>query len=479
MASSRLAKLLTQSLSISPDAARKRISRLKSPVLRFPIRILPRGESFLYLKDQRTSESFWNLLHAALRETNSVYGFAIDAILARGGAVPENEFSIVSGAPEAMKKQVPSIAVLESLLRAGVLEHTSDKILGSCISIRPYAIGSPDFNEVRTRRLVEGVVLDAIREWIRKLGIGSFNSVAVRGDERERKVGPFGWDLTAPSYLQPLKRSNGYPGFVVADVFVGDFLNEFQVRYFVRKAQLVRTIPAPVLPILVSDGYDASATRYGKSNGVLMATPENLFGSKVGKSLKELTQTLRNAGAVAATDPKKLANLCNDLMAIEGTAGNLRGILFELIAAYLARNQASSIDVGVPARDPKTGRTSDIDVLQVRSRNHSVCIECKGKAPGSILTLDEVEGWLDRVPIFRNHLRSEQRFRDSELSFELWTSAHFSEDALKKLMEESSNRTRTKIAWRDGSSVSELARNTKEKSIRLALDSHFLNHPLS
>jgi hypothetical protein len=153
--------------------------------------------------------------------------------------------------------------------------------------------------------------------------------------------------------------------------------------------------------------------------------------------------------------------------------------LFELIAAYLARNEASSVDVGVTATDPNTGKTSDIDVLQVRSRSLSVCIECKGKAPGGILTLDEVERWLDRIPIYRNHLRREQRFHNSELNFELWTTAKIANDALCKLREERNRRRKTKLAWRDGNSVAKLASSVKETAIRRALDNHFLKHPLS
>ena len=265
-------------------------------------------------------------------------------------------------------------------------------------------------------------MLDAVREWVRKLGIGSFDKVRIRGEEGERFVGPFSWDLTAPSYLAPMKREAGQPGFVAADVFVGLTLDEFEIRYFTRKAQLVKaSIRSRVLPILIADGFTPQALREGKSAGAMMATPTNLFGQRVAEGLRELVRTLRNAAAVAATDPARLARLVELLSEIEGAAGNLRGVLFELIVAHLARLTASSVDIGVTAKDRKTGKTADIDVFSVQSKAACICIECKGKGPGGEVTAEEVDAWLTRIPTFRAHIVQQDRFREANQSFELWT----------------------------------------------------------
>ena len=480
MRAAQVADRLRSRFGTSPEAARKRISRARPPIRRFPVQLLPKGESFLYLQDQRRSGPFWGPFQEALRATNSIYGYAIDALSARGGAIQVDEFPVVSGAPKAMKRQVSSSRLLETLVIAGVFKETNDPGLGACIEIIQEELGFPDFDDVRARRIAEGVVLDALREWVRKLGIGSYNAVAVRGDDSLRLVGPFKWDLTAPCYLLPFMRPGAKPGFVVADVFVGSFLNKYQIRYFVRKAQMVKAaIPAQVLPMLVADGYSKAAIQEGKGAGVLMATPTNLFGQRVGEALQDLVHTLRNAAATAATDPKALVDLVESLLEIEGVAGNLRGILFELIAAHLARLDANSIDLGIAARDPATGRTADIDVLKVRSRGTCTCIECKGKGPGGIVTLQEIEDWLRRIPTFRAHLRQEQRFRESELSFEFWTTGEFAADALEKLKEEKRQRKRSPIDWYDGRAVSKMAGRAKEKAIRVALDNHFLRHPLT
>lgn len=204
--------------------------------MRFPVPLLPKRENFLYLEDQRTDEYFWTRFYEALRETKLIYGIAIDGLVARGGVVAAEEFAVISGAPKAMKKQVWADTLLNTLVAAGIARRGSVEGVGDCVYISRFEICDPDTGGFRARRLTEGIALDALREWIRKLGIGSYDAIAIRGDGTERLVGSFYWDLTAPSYLQAL-RQEGMPGFVAADVFI-DHLNQYEVRYFVRKMQL-------------------------------------------------------------------------------------------------------------------------------------------------------------------------------------------------------------------------------------------------
>ena len=471
---------MQEKFGISSDAARKRISRIQLPIQKFPIQLLPKGERFLYLEDQRKSEYFWTNFQTALRDTGSIYGLAIDSLVARGGVIPSDEFAVISGAPLAMKGQVAVNRVLDTMIEADIVRRANYLNVGDCVTINQYALGSSDFAGYRARRLAEGIVLGATREWMRKLGIASYNKISIRGEETDQMVGQFKWDLTAPSYLQPLKRDGGKPGFVASDVFVDRVLSEFDIRYFIRKVELLRaSVPSRVLPILIADGFDRPALIAGKRVGVMMATPSNLFGKRIGTALQTLIQTLNNAAAIAAANPAKLANLVEDLSEIEGTAGNLRGVLFELIVAYLARIDAVSIDLAIQARDPDTGKSAEIDVLKIPSKAACVCIECKGKGPSGEVALEEVEDWLRRIPTFRAHLRKQDRFRETQHSFELWTTGTFAPDALVKLQYEKTRRTKSPIAWKDGRAVSEVAKRAKEKAIRIALDSHFLKHPLS
>lgn len=476
--SSLAAKYLQEKHGLSATAARQRISRAAKPIVKFPVPLLPKREAFLYLLKDRNSERFWNNFLRDLRETNSVYGAAIDGLLARGGTVRKDEFAVISGAPIAQKGQVAAERVAERLIAAGFMTRVDipDNVYTIAYSIGP-TVGTTD---LRPRDLAEKVMLDAVREWARKLGMASYNSIAVRGDDHLRQVGPFVWDMTGPSYLLPLRSGEAQPGFLVADVFADGVLDEFNIRYFIRKAQMSKAAlkGAGVFPLLVAEGFTGAALTYGHRAGVVMATPATLFGNRVASALRGLLDTLQNAAAMVSGNPAKLESLIQELTAIEGAAGSLRGILFHLLCAHLARRDAKSIDIGIPAY--ADGKSADIDILKIEHQSATcTLIECKGKNPGGILQVDEVETWLSRLPTFNGYLRNHMFLREAKRTFEIWTSGTFSAEALEVLKREKAARTRYPIDWKDGSQILELARAGKEKAITDSLYEHFLRHPLS
>src|SRR5438105_575590 len=119
--SSLVAEYLQQQHGLNADAARKRLSRVAKPVVRFPIPLLPKREAFLYRLSDRNSERFWTNFHRDLRATNSVYGAALDGVLARGGTIRKDDFPVISGAPIAQKGQVSAQHVASRLESAGFL----------------------------------------------------------------------------------------------------------------------------------------------------------------------------------------------------------------------------------------------------------------------------------------------------------------------------------------------------------------------
>lgn len=468
---------------LSREAARKRLSRVRAPVRAFPVPLFPKGTRFMYLEDQRGDERFWEAMQRALRDSNSVFGMALDGVLARQGAVTEKDFAVISGATvHKVKKQVLAETVLKRLVEADLLKISppSDERV---VTIGPMALGRADTDGIKARGIAEGIILDGLREWARRIGAASFNKIWIRGEPDLEPIQQFQFDLAGPSYLMSLRRGKGAMGFLVADVFSTGLLNEFEIRYFIRKARALHASlsGATVLPILVADGFTGPALTAGHSAGILMATPETLFGPAVGAGLRSLVETLTRAAAYASSDtPDRLIGLINSLSAIEGRAGNLRGTLFELMAAYLARRDAVSIDMGVRAADPQTGTKADIDVLKV-TEHHAECvaIECKGREPGGVVSGEEVGDWLKRIATITRYLRDQDRFREAAISHELWTSGEFAPDALARLQAEKLKRKKFPISWKTGKEVLALARKHKEKAMADALEQHFVGHPIS
>lgn len=483
----KVAEWLVYQEKISPDAARKRLEsgRLPAQVKSFPVRLLPKGERFLYLEEQRKEERFWPLFHQAMRDTKSIYGAALDGLIARSGIVTQSEFDVISGAAALpLKGQVMSKNVAETLKMAGAIRQIQFEDRACWVTTRD-AICTPDYIGFRARLLTENILLDGLREWVRKMGFASFNQVFIRGDNDRKPVGPYLFDLAGPSYLLPVKSQGKQPGYFVADVFIGCVLDEYLIQYFLRKTStlhgLLRRNGGGLLPVLVADGFTSSALNQGHAAGILLTTPKELFGYRVATSIASLLTTLRDTAAYASAEsPERLTRLIEDLADIEGASGNLRGILFELLSAYLARRTAASIDMGVKATDPGTGKTADIDILSISPQaSHCLAIECKGRRPGGTVTLPEVEDWIRRLPIFIAHLRTHPQFREAKLRFEIWTSGSFEPDAVELLELEKIKRIKNPIAWKDGNDVLRVALDGKEKAIANALRVHFLRHPLS
>lgn len=463
-------------------AARQRVSRARPPVFSFPLRLLPKREAFLYLHGQRNSEQFWNNFMRDLRTSGSVYGAAIDAISARGGMVTKEGFRVVSGAPILpIKGQLSVDVVAQTLIKSSFMKEVEDAEHGTCYLLQP-SLHARGFGNMRARMLAEGVLLDGVREWARHIGMAGFNSIRIRGDTNLKPIGPFAFDLAGPSYLLPLQGPGSKPGFLVADAFAEGMLDEGEVQYFIRKARMLKSTlqDIGVMSILIAEGFTGAAIKTGHAAGIMLATPKDLFGRRVGAAMATLMETLKNAAAYAATSPERLTSLLDTLIEIEGRAGNLRGIVFELMSGYLARRDAVSIEMGITARDPDTGKTADIDILKIKHQGSEVAaIESKGKIPGGSLSKEEVETWIRKLPTMRAHLRAHPSLREAKQVFEIWTSGTIDPDALDLLKQTKAKWTKSEIGWKDGQDVLALAKDGKEKTIVDALHQHFISHPLA
>jgi hypothetical protein len=91
----------------------------------------------------------------------------------------------------------------------------------------------------------EKILLLAVKEWARQLGVASYDKVLIRDDAAgPPKVGTLLWDVSGPSYLRPMlrrdKEGKPKPGFLVCDVVLGGGEMTVQaVGAFVRKCQLL------------------------------------------------------------------------------------------------------------------------------------------------------------------------------------------------------------------------------------------------
>lgn len=179
-------------------------------------------------------------------------------------------------------------------------------------------------------------------------------------------------------------------------------------------------------------------------------------------------------------NPERIEDLFRRLSAVEGSAGNLRGALFEMLVGHMVRAvEGGSINIGVLVMCPKTGQRAEIDVRRV-SEKRLFIYECKGYQPTSVVQKAEIEEWLTkRIPTINAAHRAEERFGDSTLRFEFWTCGTFHPDAVEVLHKARAATAKYQIDWKDGSAVRSYANNIKAPGIRKVLNEHYLKHPVA
>lgn len=485
--SSDLARQL-EAAGLTPEAARKRISRGVAGVNRLAGLVFPKGVRFFYVESDYNGERYWRALAEAASKASPAYGAALAALEARGGIVPLNQFAVICGSPVRQAGQVSSENVLKRLEAVKLVRRGDVEGVGACVMLGGNGfIGEVDLDGLRPRLITENILLLAVRDWARKLGMASYDRIEVRGvnDELPR-YGTFNWDLCGPSYLAPMVRydkgGKPKPGFLVCDTVSGETIDERAIAAFIRKCKLsasLRNLP-PVMPMLIADRFTREAFRLGKSHGIVMATPYSLFGREVAIGLATLLNTLGKAAAVAVTKPEVITELFDRLGQIEGAAGNLRGALFEMIVAHaVQRDGGGSIDIGLRVKN-NLGFKAEIDVLRAKGAEVR-CYECKGYQPNHLIDAPELKRWLEeKVPGIYQVLRAQERFAAPvQIHFEFWTSGGFTLDAIALLEAAKAKTKRYGIHYLAGADVRKLVAGVNAAGLVKTLDEHYFNHPLT
>lgn len=335
-----LAEELVRRYGVSSTNARQLIKR--STAKRLKGVSFPHRSSFVYLTSQYGSRIFFDRLVEALKSTNHACGFGLAAIWDRGGVLPVDHFKIACGAPKLQSKQVNADMVVEQLLASNLIKRVDIVSIGECVALASFSDEDEQlaFLELNARLKVEAMALNAVRDWARRLGIGSWNQIRVRGEGSIPSAGPNYWDLSAPSYLHPLLGSTGVgtkptPGSFVCDVYLGEPLTLDAAKAFIKKCRNVRGFSkvAPILQMFLAESYESDAVRAIRANGAIAATLDSLLGTDVAQALHELASVLK-ATAVRLGSPEKIDVLFNALGKIEGAEGTKPFTCWDLIAPF-------------------------------------------------------------------------------------------------------------------------------------------------
>jgi hypothetical protein len=474
---------LVEQFGMTSAAARKRVSRVGGDVRRLAGITFPRRARFLYLQQQFGSPWFWGRLIEVLLEARSSYGYALAALRQHGSIIPARQFAIICGAPIKQAKQLSPDTIYQRLNEAGLLTKMTISGVGECVALAQ----AQDYYEanaelMRARLITEDILLAAVQDWLKKLGIVSYGKVAVRSGEVLPKVGTFVWDLSAPSYLGHMVRQGAdgkpKPGFVACDAYIGEEMTVAGVMPFLRKCVTLRSLRkvGPCMQLLVANRFDHDAFQLLKQYGVIPATPANLFGEEVAEALSQLTSVLHKA-ALSVIDPAQFDELFSKLGKIEGAAIQLRGTLFEYLSADIARKTiAPDVKMNRVFKVPGTGEAEG-DVVAVREHQAITVIECKGYSPRATIPDALFERWLQRnVPIFYSGIKEHPDWKKLDVRFEFWATAPLSTKsmALFTAAQKTVKPTRYSLGLRLGPDIHALCKKIKDPSLLIAVEKHFM-----
>ncbi len=470
---------------ISSQAARKRVERAEGIKRLAGIRF-EKNAKFIYHQDQYGDDRFWNALEEAFKTNGKCYWGAMLGLKQRGGACPKSLFSRICGAPIRRKNQLSPETILERLTNIHLIKEVEDEKIGEpWICLNPYFYGvSAPSPEYRAVLMAEYVAIQAIADWARKLGFGSYGKFAVRGQIAVPEVSGIAWDITAPSYMRPLVsvlEGKIKPGFFVCDVALGHQITNEEVELFIRKYDIEASphSMAPLMGFLVADGFMQTAYDKARSSGLIACTTSQLFGEDLAKSLNDLIRLLSDAGRTAAVNPEHLEKVINSLSRIEGASANLRGSLFELVVG----NLLVAVTGGYLTVGRKIADLAEIDVIIDRPEEApTLIVECKAKMSGSMVSLADVQKWYNKsVPVINETIRQyDIKYKDKKLEFEIWTNGRFHPSAVKWLNKQETEFENHSLAWREGSYVKEYSQNDNvSKHTRDILKEHYFKNALT
>ncbi len=486
--SSNLADLLIAETGISADSARKMISRaVQSREISSMKGIFPKRESFVYCSEDFGGDHFWCALTGELIRSGSATGLALSALLARGGIMPVAHFAAASGAPLAMKKKLSAGAIRDILTGTGLCQLVQLPGVGECIALKERREGRYDdvAREVKARLKTEDVFIDALVQWARNLNFFSFDAVRTRSEEATEQplISVYPFDITAPSYLSPLTtqaETGSRPGFFACDILLGASMTMEQVQPFIAKSKAIRAMKnvGRTLFVFGASHFEPDAFQALKQNGIVPATPENLFGKAVADCLAELNQFLSGLSSHREGDAEKIDSIMQSLKHVRGATAQLRGALFEYLVAETMRPQGGTVSVGRICRDGK-GNKAESDVCVSKAYLEVCFIECKGYRPYSEIPHDIIRHWIgSQVPVFFAQGRADEPKADIQL--ELWTTGRLSaesREALDRFIENNSHRSRYTVRIREAWDVSKAFHETRNKALIDVYEKHFARDP--
>lgn len=467
-----LAQRLVDRYRVSSVAARQIISRSSEPVRKLFALTFDNNQKYIYLDSHFASQDFYEGIIASLNKASKAYYAFVHPFIFQQGFIHKKQLAAYTFSPlKPLKGHKIAESIINDLLSAKIiLEYNDD-----CYQLNDGFDGG-NYSRFRAIEIAKKITLEHFNDWARNINLIAYNSSKQLGPSAE--FYKFQWSFTAPSYVGAGAKVDKKPtSFIVADILLGEQVKEADIDYFIKKLRIIRQGKkvSPFIPVLITDGgIEDKAFKILKSEGVMLGFVDKLFGSTYSELLKSLVNVIENAAAVISKNPEKFIQVMDNLTILEGKTYNLRGDLFELAVGYYYYPIARFFEVNKFIRDPKSGKRKEIDVFVKCSHNEIKVVECKGyRYP---VELDYVNEWLtEKVPTIRSWLLSQDEFSKKDITFEIWSTGGFTEEAERVLEKMSKNTKKYTIRYFGSKEILEKSQRHEDENLRKILQKYYLS----
>lgn len=453
----------------SDEALRKKLSRFKDDDIYKLSGYFAHRQTLFYFKDDFYTDVFSEGLRDALKTDGKQYHYLLNALEFHRGSLLKEHLPAYSVNPTAnIKGHITINSAIEKLCSLKLVKDNGTEIV----------LNSERTSIVINKRhsmaiqLAKDVLLLQFNDWARKLAITSYDSSRFYD-----QFGNFCFAFVAPSYISTIttwsSKKELKPGFVVADILIGNTITDEDVEFFIKKIDILKAQKNTLkfLPFLIVDNLEPSALNTLRSNGIIIGQINQIFGDEYIKLMNALINTVLNAGAILKTNPDQFVDLLAKLKAlVSGKTNNLRGDLFEMAVGYYhSKMGCATLDIGKIITQEHIQREMDVYAVY---NNKLIIAECKGY--NYPISKAELELWFqEKVPVIRKWVLDQPSLYDKELHFQFWCTGGFAEDAVT-LMERMESANKYKVEFFDAKKILSVSTDARSKKFTQIMNEYFI-----
>lgn len=468
MLSGDLAKKYEKKYNASNDAARKAISRARSPIQKIKYFPFEKNQIFCYLEEQYNTSCYKKALYSSLKIHSSTIAPLLIALENNYGIISKNSFAIYSSSPIKKTKghRLFSRNITDLLTSEIIYEYDTEYYIlnGS------YSGSMFDLTHYNSHNRICKIIVSDFISWAAKLNLIAYNSATIFPDIAE--FSHFQWNATCPSYVQPIyNQLEQKPGFLVADVIYKNTISVSDITYFIEKINIIRhfkNVPN-FFPVLLVNNVEPDSLKLLKEQKIFVGILSNIYDNNYTSLLSDIYNVFQNATAILLKDASKIDLLLENIAKSEGRFNNAMGDLFEyMVGSFYNKLGVSYIEMNKLIPNDR-GTQNEIDVLICKD-NKVIIIECK--ATKSPLSFNYVQKWLSEiVPTFRKWLQNTYPQRTYE--FQIWSLGGFDGQSATLLEKHKETTTKYTLSYYSKSDILNIAKKYGDHNFINQVKKHF------